>query len=179
MKIITRNTAWKDNSTLYETDVKISSNSATSNALFGKDLYDKAERSRDMNEKAGYFELAYQYCDKAFKINPRIKDVNMVLGTICLKYKNDLNKSIYYLSNAVRLDTNDIDSYNNLGFAYATAQQYDNAVDVFEIAIAIAPRNDKVLAGYASVCNNIAFGCTDIDRKLKYFDLAFINVIKQ
>jgi protein O-mannosyl-transferase len=154
-KTITRNKAWKDSSTLVETDVKTSSNSAKSNALYGNDLYIKAENSKDQNEKAKYYELAFQHCEKAFKINPQMQMVNFILGTIYGKYKNDLNKSIYYLDNAMNLDPNDIKSYNNLGIAYGIANKFDKAIEVFKNALKIAPRDTSVISNLVAAYNFI------------------------
>jgi protein O-mannosyl-transferase len=200
LKTITRNKAWKNSFTLFETDVITSSNSAKSNACYADELYHKAEKCKDINEqdnyyrsalrycekafiinpnsqsvksldlygnilynkadssfdrseKARYYELAFQYCEAAFKINPNRQKANFVLGNIYGKYKNDLNKSIYYLNNAMNLAPNDVESYNNLGIAYGIAKEYDKALEIFEKALKIAPHDTNVL-------NNLAIAYT-------------------
>jgi protein O-mannosyl-transferase len=154
-KTITRNTAWKDSATLVKTDVKTSFNSAKSNALYGKDLYDKAEKSTDINEKARYYELSLQHCEKAFKIDPQMQTVNFILGTIYGRYKNDLDKSIYYLNNAMNLDPSNINSYNNLGIAYGLSKQYNKAIDVFEKGLKVSPENIDILNNLVITYNMI------------------------
>ncbi|MFA6923338.1 MAG: tetratricopeptide repeat protein [Bacteroidales bacterium] len=148
-KTITRNQVWKNSAVLIETDVKTSFNSAKSNGSYGSDLYNKAEKLKDANEKAKYYELALQCCDKAFKINPNMQNVNFILGTIYGKYKNDMNKSIYYLNNAMNLDLSNIESYNNLGTAYGVAKQYDKAIEVFEKGLKVAPENISIISNLA------------------------------
>ncbi|MDD5570010.1 MAG: tetratricopeptide repeat protein [Bacteroidales bacterium] len=148
-KTITRNQAWKNSAVLIETDVITSFKSAKSNASYGNDLYNKAEKCKDANEKAKFYELALQYCDNAFKINPNIQNVNFILGTIYGRYKNDLNKSIYYLNNAMNLDLNNFESYNNLGTAYGMAKQYDKAIETFERGLKISPENISIMSNLA------------------------------
>jgi len=150
IKTISRNTAWKDSKVLVATDVKTSSNSAKSNALYGKDLFDQAEKSKDQNEKAKLYDLSFQYCKKAFEMDRQMQVVNYILGTIYGRIKGDLNKAIYHLDNAMNLDPQNIESYNNLGIAYGMTKQYDKAIETFEKALKIAPKD-------SSVINNLIF----------------------
>ncbi len=148
-KTIDRNKAWKNSFVLIETDVKTSANSAKSNCEYGGNLCDLADKSNDPSEKAKYYELALTYLEKSFKMDPDVQITNFKLGTIYGRYKNDLDKSIYYLNNAMNLDPNDIDSYNNLGAAYGIKKQYNKAIEVYEKALKVSPNNINIL-------NNIA-----------------------
>ena len=48
---------------------------------------------------------------------------NFALGNIYIKSRNDLNRSIYNLNNAMNLGYNAVDLYNNLSFTYFITKQ--------------------------------------------------------
>jgi len=150
LKTITRNRAWKDNETLISTDVAISENSFKGNAFMGDILYLKADSFADPAQRSAAFEEALMYCEKANKIYPNIKSVNFDLGTIYGKYKNDIEKSIYYLDRAMKLDPEDINVANNLGIAYGIAGKYDKAIETFEKALRFSPNDLNILGNLVS-----------------------------
>ena len=148
-KTIDRNKAWKNDKVLIETDVKTSANSAKSNSEYGKILYELADTIKDQSQKVKFIELTLQYLEKSFEIDMNNEATNFMLGTIYGRYKNDLDKSIYYLNNSMNLDPNRIDAYNNLGTAYGMKKQYDKALEVFEKALKVSPNNFSVLNNLA------------------------------
>ncbi len=150
LKTIDRNRAWKDTFTLLETDVQTSQDSAKSTGDFGSMLYDQANASNEPREKAQIYERAFQHLEKSFSINPKSQKVNFLLGTIWGKYKGDLDKSIYYLNNAMNLNPSDIDTYNNLGIAYGTAKQYAKAIETFERGLKVSPQDKSLLSNLSA-----------------------------
>ncbi|MBA3705736.1 MAG: tetratricopeptide repeat protein [Bacteroidetes bacterium] len=144
-KTINRNKAWKDTFTIVETDVKTSANSVKSNGEYGQHLYNRAEKLTDPAEKARRYEYMLPYLEKSFKIDPNQPTTNFILGTLYGRYKNDLEKSIYFLNNAMNLDPANISPYNNLGTAYGITKQYDKAIEVFEKGLKIEPQNKEIL----------------------------------
>lgn len=154
-KTIDRNKAWENNFTLYQTDVKTSFNSAHSNHSYGLALSAKAEKAKDKSEQAKLYDSALVYLDRSFKIDPNNQNVNYLLGKIYGKYKNDMNKAIYYLNNAMNLDPNNIESYNDLGIAYAISGQYNKSIEIFENGLKIDPKNIGILKNLAVSYNNI------------------------
>jgi protein O-mannosyl-transferase len=180
-KTITRNNAWENDSILLETDVKTSSNSAMCNAFYGQDVFHKAEKSNDINEKKKYYEAAILHCEKAYKIYPKMQVANFILGTIYNKYKNDIGKSIFYLGNSLKINPNDIESYNNLGIAYIKAGKIKKAVEVYENALKIVPKNKKDSVEQEKIIRNIAVTSrdeaekrTDVKEKAEYFDISLL-----
>ncbi|MGQ0827531.1 MAG: tetratricopeptide repeat protein [Bacteroidota bacterium] len=144
-KTIDRNKAWKDTFTIIETDVKTSANSAKSTGEYAKHLYGKAEKLTDPAEKIIQFDRLLPYAEKSFKIDPNQSKTNLILGTIYGRYKNDLERSIYYLNNAMNLEPGNVDAYNNLGTAYGMTKQYDKAIAVFEKGLTMDPQNIEML----------------------------------
>jgi len=144
-KTIDRNKAWKDTFTIIETDVKTSANSAKSTGEYGQHLYNRAEKLTDPAEKAKQYDRLLPYVEKSFKIDPNQPKANFILGTIYGRHKNDLDRSIYHLNNAMNLEPTNIDPYNNLGTAYGMTKQYDKAIEVFEKGLTMAPQNIEML----------------------------------
>ena len=69
-KTFTRNFAWKDNYTLFTTDIKTSVNSAKLNNAVGGSLIDKAIAIQDKAEQQRLYNEAIPYLAKAIEIHP-------------------------------------------------------------------------------------------------------------
>ncbi len=154
-KTFNRNKAWKNDFVLYETDVKTSSNSTHSNHSYGKALFVIADTIKDKSKQGDKIDSASMYLERSFKLNPNDQNVNYLLGKIYGKYKNDLNKSIYYLNNAMNLNPDHIDSYNDLGIAYAMSGQFNKAIEIFENGLKKAPENKDLLTNISITYNNL------------------------
>ena len=154
-KTIDRNKAWKDDFTLYETDVKTSINSTHSTHSYGKALFVKAEVLKDKAEQARMIDTAIVYLDKSFHINPNDQNVNYLLGKIYGKYKNDLNKSIYYLNNAANLNPDHFESANDLGIVYAMSGQSGKAIEIWEKTLKKTPQDADLLNNLSIAYNSL------------------------
>jgi len=159
-KTIDRNKAWKDDFTLYETDVKTSINSTHSTHSYGKALFVKAEELKDKAEQARMIDTAIIYLDKSFRINPNDQNVNYLLGKIYGRYKNDLNKSIYYLNNAANLNPDHFESANDLGIVYAMSGQSGKAIEIWEKTLKKTPQD-------ADLLNNLAIAYSSLGNTQK------------
>jgi hypothetical protein len=142
---INRNKAWKDDDTLIETDIKTSDNSVKSLSEYGKKLYIRSLKVTDPSEMHQMYDDVMYYETKAFSICKNIETTNYILGTLYGKYKNDLNRAVFYLENSIHLDPKHIEAYNNLGIAYGMLKQYDKAIDTFNKALIASPNNLEVL----------------------------------
>ncbi len=69
-KTISRSLAWKDNYSLFTTDVKVSHNSAKCNTSAGEMIIEKAETETDPAQARAMFSQAYEYLLKAQQIHP-------------------------------------------------------------------------------------------------------------
>jgi len=69
-KTISRSMAWKDNYTLFTTDVKVSHNSAKCNTSAGELIIDKAEKEQNPLQAKAMYTQAYEYLLKAQEIHP-------------------------------------------------------------------------------------------------------------
>ena len=116
---------------------------------YGNILYKKGEESENKEEKMQYYNEAMQYEEKAYSICKNLSPANFILGTLYAKYKNDLQKAIFYLQNAIKLNPENIDSYNNLGIVFCITKQYTKAIEIFNVALLKDSTNIHVLQNIA------------------------------
>ncbi|GAH05944.1 unnamed protein product, partial [marine sediment metagenome] len=74
IKTITRNNVWKDDFTLYSTDVKVSGNSAKALNAAGGVLIKASSEEIEIEKKKQMLTQAITYLDKAIKIHPIYKN---------------------------------------------------------------------------------------------------------
>lgn len=117
VKTISRNRAWKDNLTLFTTDIKVSQNSAKLRNAVGGELitqyYDAPNgtvREDKLNEAIGHLQ-------EAIRIHPNYKNAYLLLGNAHF-YLQSYDKAITYYQQCLELDPGYADAQRNLGIAY-------------------------------------------------------------
>ncbi len=116
-KTITRNGAWKDNLTLFLTDVRTSKNSAKiHNALAGM----RMESLRNTKDSAKVAELsreAIMHLNKALAIHPVYAEAYLQLGNAYF-YLKEYTKSIEAYQTVLKILPEEEDAYKNLQIAH-------------------------------------------------------------
>ena len=97
IKTIQRNKVWKDNFTLYTTDVKTSKNSAKGNYQAGLSFMYKAINPEDKNKIPIYCYEADRYFKKALLLYPQYIDAIIQLGVIHA-INGDITQSLQYMT---------------------------------------------------------------------------------
>jgi tetratricopeptide (TPR) repeat protein len=87
-------------------------------------------------------------CENLVKKFPKRFSLNYKLGYYYGRYKNNLNKSIYYLEKAVEIKPDDFAANKDLGVAYALSNNLNKASEQFEKAIKI---NSKDIDTYKNL----------------------------
>ncbi|MCX6250446.1 MAG: tetratricopeptide repeat protein [Bacteroidetes bacterium] len=82
IKTIARNRIWKDDFTLFSTDVKVSSNSSKANTTAGGAYMEKAQKEQDTILKDRYFNSSKQYLSNALTIYPENLNARILLGNV-------------------------------------------------------------------------------------------------
>ena len=96
-KIIDRNKAWKDDLTLFTTDVKVSFNSAKSTCSAGGKLYESALTiQNDSLRKFHRLDSSLYYLRRAVTIHPAYTDALLLLGNVFYEYKMYDSMLYYY-----------------------------------------------------------------------------------
>ncbi len=94
-KTIERNPVWKNNETLFLTDIKTSANSAKMNNAAAGMLYDMSQRKgTPPAQKKAYLERAKKYAAKAVEIHPGYHAAWQTLGNIYYFLDHDIDKAL-------------------------------------------------------------------------------------
>lgn len=123
IKTITRNTAWKDNFTLFTTDVKTSERSAKLRNSAGGALIEKASDTKNEVEKNRMLNEAVGHLQEAVKIHPTYKNAYLLMGN-ANNYLKNFEQSIANYQRALQLDPNYEEAGNNLGITYREAGKF-------------------------------------------------------
>jgi len=111
-----RSRVWKDNTTLFTTDIKTSGRSAKLLNAVGGDLITRAEKEKDEAVKRQMLLDAQGYLKQAIEIHPNYKLSYLLLGNSYFHMK-DLDQAITYFRHVLVMDPDYQDGKRNLGIA--------------------------------------------------------------
>lgn len=120
IKTITRNNVWKDDFTLFTTDVHTSSNSAKMLNAAGGALVTESAKTDNPQEKAAMLDRAVPYLEKALTIHPNYKNAALLLGNAYF-YKSDYENAIKAYERALDIAPGYPDAIKNLAISYRDA----------------------------------------------------------
>lgn len=123
IKTITRNFVWKDNFTLFTTDVEVSQNSAKLRNSVGGDLTAKALEQKDESIKKGMLQEAVVHLKEAIKIHPTYKNAYLLMGNAEYHLEN-YQAAEQSFNNALRLDPNYQEAFKNLAYTHRELGQH-------------------------------------------------------
>ena len=124
LKTVTRNPAWKDNHTLFMTDVKVSKNSAKlQNSAGGTMIEEAIKLTEDSPQQIAMLNEAVEHLNTAIKIHPNYKSPYLLLGN-AHQYLKKFDKAIQYYNQALRVAPDFPDAENNLTLAYQNGGKY-------------------------------------------------------
>jgi tetratricopeptide (TPR) repeat protein len=124
IKTITRNPAWKDNLTLFSTDIQTSDKSAKlQNAMGGELITQATTNSKYASQKTQMLLEAEQHLQAAVSIHPGYKDAFLLLGN-CYVFLDQYENAIVAYQNAKSLAPGDSSIISNLNIAYRSAGKY-------------------------------------------------------
>jgi Flp pilus assembly protein TadD len=123
IKTIDRNTVWKDNFTLFTTDVQVSKNSAKLRNAAGGALSNRASTEVNEQRKNALLTEAVGHLNEAIRIHPTYKNAYLIRGN-CYNWLKQYDKAIADYTYALKLDTEYEDAKTNLGITYREAGEY-------------------------------------------------------
>lgn len=119
-KTISRNMVWKDDYTLYSTDVKVSDNSAKALNAAGGVLVSASPGVTDVNEKTARLNEALGYLTKATTIHPNYKNAWLLIGNARF-YLKDYEGAIAAFDRALSIDPSYGEAIGNLAIVLREA----------------------------------------------------------
>jgi len=123
IKTVARNMAWKDNYTLFTTDIETSQNSAKLRNAVGGEMIAQSSAPENKNKETEMLRTAQVHLQEAIKIHPNYKAAYLLLGNSS-NYLKDYEKSIQYYNRVLAIDANDQNGFNNLGITYRDAGKF-------------------------------------------------------
>jgi tetratricopeptide (TPR) repeat protein len=123
IRTITRNPAWHDNFTLFQTDVENAPNSAKLRNAAAGSLVTKFENLPEGPEKFRKMDKALEHINAAIQIHPNYKNAHLIKGNAHL-YKKEYDQAIRTYEHALRLDPSYAEAKSNLAIALRSAGRH-------------------------------------------------------
>ena len=156
---IARNPVWKNNMTLFSTDVNSSPNSCQVRRHYGSELINVGINSKDPKKKnevtiaeevvrknnpslkdsIDWFELGAEQLKTALRINPHFGDAFFKLGVAYQTVKINNDSAIFYYTRAIQEAPGYAISYNNLGILYEGQNKQELASYYYNKAVEVNP----------------------------------------
>lgn len=167
-KTIERNKAWKDNFTLYSTDVENCDRSARCHYYHGLGLMkEKAVEEKNPNAKEQLLRESIQAFSRSLEILPTYSDAYGQRGLAYYRL-NELNNAIADYQKAIQFNPQNTTALSNLGTLYFQNGNYQEAKKSFEQALRYNPNFVDALANYASTLGTLG----DYMGSITYFNKA-------
>ncbi len=162
IKTLVRNPAWKNDATLFLTDVKTSKKSAKVQNAVGGTLLSIASKEKDEALRKQKAQEALTHLKIAIKEHPRYANAWLLQGN-AYSYMDQFDSAIQSYKNAMLLKPNYPEAIKNLGINYHLAGKYfgekqgnaKKAIPYLEEAIKLIPENPETnrLLGIAHAIN--------------------------
>lgn len=123
IKTFDRNGVWKDNFTLFTTDVQVSKNSAKLRNAAGGALSTEASGEQNVQKKNAMLAEAIGHLNEAIRIHPTYKNAYLIRGN-CHNWLKQYDNAIADYNYALQLDSGYEDARKNLGITYREAGEY-------------------------------------------------------
>jgi tetratricopeptide (TPR) repeat protein len=136
VKTVLRNPVWKDDYTLFTTDVKVSQRSAKLQVSAGGKILERSSPLSDEAARSTGLERARQHLLEALKIHPTYKQAYLLLGNVYV-YQGAYEQAIAAYQEAIRIDPASLEANNNLGIALRASGQYEQAVAQFNKTLSL------------------------------------------
>ncbi len=167
-KTIDRNSAWKNNFTLYSTDVENCDRSARCHYYHGLGLMkEKALEEKDPAIKNKLLQDAIKAFSKSLEILPTYSDAYGQRGLAYYRL-NQLDQAVYDYQQAIKFNPQNVTALSNLGTLYFQQGKYQEAKSSFEQALRYNPNFVDALANYASTLGTLG----DYMGSITYFNRA-------
>lgn len=138
-QIQSRNKEWTNQFTLFQADVKKEPNSATLQALVGKEYLVKIQQTNNNTEKVRLGKIATTHLEKSAAIVPDNYVLTDLAGLYFRAYANyDLAIKTY--NRVIQAMPDYAEPYYNLGWVYLEKNQESKAIQNFEKAIQLNPQ---------------------------------------
>lgn len=117
-KTVTRNTAWKDNFTLFSEDIKTGENSAQNQNHYGNQYIYLASIEKDSAKKIEYVNTAIKALRQSLQVHPTFGESYYLIGLAYQIIIPNTDSAIYYYNKTIETAPGYADGYYHLGIVY-------------------------------------------------------------
>lgn len=150
LKSFTRNRVWKDNTTLFENDINISTNSAKVATALGAHYLEIADSTSNTADKQEFLKKAQDVLNHSIEIYPQNSGTYLLLGNAEFKMNSDYKKSIEYFRTAIKYRPEDyFDGFFNMAATFMNMNEFDSSHIYAQKAYLVNPAHPtttKILA---------------------------------
>lgn len=138
-KTVNRNSAWKDNFTLFTTDIKTGKNSTQNQYHYANQYIYLASIEKDAVKKNEYVATAIGALRQSLHIHPRFGESYYLIGLAYQIIIPNKDSAIYYYNKAIETAPGYAESYYHLGVLYQTMGKNNVASYYYNEAIKYNP----------------------------------------
>lgn len=120
LKTIDRNKVWKDNFTLFTTDIEVSKESAKLQNSVGGEYTTLGGKEKDDKKRMEYLRKAIPHLKEAVRIHPNYRNAHLLMGN-AYNYMKDYDNAIIAYQNCLKIDPTYDEAKGNLALTYRDA----------------------------------------------------------
>lgn len=138
VRTVLRNPVWKDDYTLFTTDVEVSKRSAKLRVSAAGKIIERSSLLTDEAQRNAGFHRAEEHLQEALKIHPTYKQAYLLLGN-ARTYAGNYPEAIQAYEQTLRIDPGSIEANNNIGIALRASNQFEQAITQFNKVLGMRP----------------------------------------
>lgn len=157
LKTVTRNTVWKNDRTLFMTDVNVSSNSIKCNVSAGGMAYEMAKSEPDPAKKSELLNKSFKYLSKAQQLHPGSFYAWFLMGNAYTEIAN-WSEALVCFQRAYRINVESVDVQKNVLYVAQKAwvmNQYNISADAYRLLSEMDPQNKEHILMVADAFSHI------------------------
>jgi len=170
-KTVSRNFIWKNDLTLFTTDVQVSANSAKGNCAAGGILFDtyKTNENRDLrNEKIS---MSIQYLKRATEIHPTYETAWLLLGNAYTLFPDSLNKALHCYKTVLTFNPGNTHAIQNIEYVAMLEKNILRRAELLEQVLMYEPKSYMLLCNLGNIwgkdLNNISKARVYLEKALE------------
>lgn len=170
IKTYTRNKVWKNDYTLFTTDVLTSYNSAKSNCTAGGALIEKAKSEKNPTVKKALLDQSVYYLQRSVKIHPNYADALLLLGNAYYDRDKNIDSTYYYYKKILENNPWNENVYNNINLILNKTENIDKQILIYKELALFNPNRWEAFYKLGNIYGKVK---QEIDSSLYYLNKAY------
>jgi protein O-mannosyl-transferase len=172
VKTISRNRVWKNDLTLFTTDIITSENSAKGNCAAGGILLDTYQNNQDVALRNEKVHQAIQYLQKAIVIHPKYTDAWLMLGNAWALYPDSILKAERCYEQIMSFSPGNEKAIHNLEYLTTLVKDPLQKAQLLENILKYTPQSYDVLYKLGNIWGK---ELNNLPKATHYLELAIVS----